>query len=79
METRSRGFLAHLYDNPSVPRDAEVGRYVTELHEYLWRFVRAEMPGASGNLGQFLDDAVSRAEQRNWASGNIRNAGEGRS
>lgn len=52
MKTRPHGFLD--------PRkcDEEVFDYVTELHEYLWRFVRAVNPGAGGVLGDCLDAAL---------------------
>ena len=57
MRDRPRGFLVSV-----KVEDPEVFDYVSELHEYLWRFVRCHLPGASGDLGSFLDDVLERAE-----------------
>ena len=64
MLPRPDGFLAHLYDigKPIEDRDRQVGRYIAELHDYLWRFVWAAIPGASGNLGDYLPSACLVAE-----------------
>lgn len=60
MKERPIGFLA----NYMIPHDTEEFDYIIELHEYLWRFVRAQIPSANGNLRDFIDDAVVLAEQK---------------
>lgn len=60
MKTRPEGFLKKYYDERSA--DDEVASYIKELHDYLWRFVRAELPFASGSLQQYLDVAIESAE-----------------
>lgn len=57
MQNRSEGFLSEHYDP-----DTEIGSYIRELHEYLWRFVRVTLPHASGNLNEYVDIAVREAE-----------------
>ena len=59
MKQRPDGFLKDLY-NP----DTEVGDYVRELHEYLWRFVRVRFPWASGTLDKYVDAAIEDAERK---------------
>lgn len=57
MKDRPHGFL----------RDMEPGEtfdYIRELHAVLWRFVRAEYPGASGDLSGWLAPALAAAERR---------------
>lgn len=58
MKPRENGFL----DDISISHDGEPFDYIVELHEYLWRFVRVHIPGASGDLGSFVDQAVFIAE-----------------
>lgn len=58
MKNRSSGFLAE----DKIPHDSEIFDYIKELHTYLWRFVRAEIPSASGSLDEFVDEAVKKAE-----------------
>lgn len=58
MKDRPKAFLAHLYVTGVGTRDDKVGDYISELHGYLWRFVRIVMPGAGGSLNEWLDDAV---------------------
>ena len=55
MKERPKGFLKDL-------SDTEVFDYVAELHDYLWRVVRAVAPGASGHLNDYLDHAVALLE-----------------
>jgi hypothetical protein len=63
MKTRPDGFLAHLYgDFNCYEPDTEVGDYIAELHDYLWRVVRAVRPGASGTIDDYLDDVVEQLE-----------------
>jgi len=63
MKKRPKGFLAHLFGKASQERDREVGSYVQELHEYLWRVVRVARPGAGGNLNQCVDKAIEELEK----------------
>ena len=58
MKSRTPGFLSA--DN--IDHGGEVFDYIRELHEYLWRFVRAQLPGASGDLESFLDVTARMAE-----------------
>ena len=58
MEKRPNGFL----DPDKI--DKEVFNYIRELHEILWRFVRAEYPNASGSLNDWLPTALAKAEKR---------------
>ena len=60
MKQRPEGFLAE----NKIAHDCEIFDYIKELHEYLWRFVRVEMPSANGCLDDFLDYAVGIAEDR---------------
>jgi len=58
MKPRTDGFLSE----ENIPHDSEQFDYIRELHDYLWRFVRVSNPGASGNLGDYIDGAVDSAE-----------------
>lgn len=58
MKNRPLGFLSE----ENLPHNNEVFDYVAELHAYLWRFVRVARPGASGNLGELLDDVIDGLE-----------------
>ncbi len=58
MKQRDNGFLS----KENIDHNSEGFDYITELHEYLWRFVRVVNPGASGNLNELLDDAINKAE-----------------
>ena len=60
MKKRSEGFLRE----ELIPHDSEQFDYISELHAYLWRFVRCEIPEASGDLADFLDAAVKMAQAR---------------
>ena len=60
MKTRSEGFLS----DKKISHNSEQFDYITELHDYLWRFVRFEIPGASGSLNDYLDIAVRSATHR---------------
>jgi hypothetical protein len=47
-----------------IDHDSEPFDYITELHDYLWRFVRCvNGPECSGNLHWYLDDAIDRLEK----------------
>lgn len=56
MKPRSPGFLSE----ENLPQDGEVFAYIVELHEYLWKFIRAINPGASGSLEDYLDEALAK-------------------
>ena len=60
MKKRKEGFLS----NQNISHNSEQFDYIVELHEYLWAFVRAEMPSASGNLDDFVDDALKKSKAR---------------
>ena len=61
MKKRPAGFLAPYYDE-AADEHAEVGDYIAELHDYLWRVVRVIFPHAQGELGRWLDWAVEKLE-----------------
>jgi hypothetical protein len=58
MKERSYGFLR----NEIISHDSEQFDYISELHEYLWRFIRSIEPGASGKISNYLDRAVEKLE-----------------
>jgi hypothetical protein len=58
MKSRPQGFLSEEH----ISHESEVFDYIVELHEYLWRFVRAARPGTSGNLGGILDEVIDSLE-----------------
>lgn len=60
MKERPKGFLAERH----LPHDSEPFDYIVELHDVLWRFVRAEFPGADGSLSQWIPAALAAAENR---------------
>ena len=56
MKDRPKGFLSKKH----IDQGGEIFNYIAELHEYLWKFVREVMPGASGSLKWYLDKAISQ-------------------
>ena len=62
MKKRTDGFLAQ--DN--IDQDGEVFDYIREMHDYLWRFIRCELPFASGKLDNYLDVALEKAEYEKY-------------
>ena len=54
MKERTEGFLAA----DKIDQDGEIFDYIVELNEYLWHFVHAIHPWASGNLHLFVDNAL---------------------
>ena len=48
--------------NEIIDHNSEVFDYITELHGYLWKFVRIAMPGASGTLDMYVDAALKVLE-----------------
>lgn len=59
MRARTRGFLK----DENISHDSEQFDYIRELHDYLWRFTRAVIPEANGNLREWLDEAVTALEK----------------
>lgn len=72
MKARPEQFLS----DELISHKSEQFDYIKELHEYLWRFVRCEIPGAAGSLGDYLDDAVSSAEKGSHIVMDGRSTGE---
>ena len=58
MKKRPDGFLAEQY----CPDTSEIGDYIKELHEYLWRVVWTVLPHAGGHLSNYLDIVVAELE-----------------
>jgi len=58
MKKRTKGFLAQ----DKIDQEGEIFNYIRELHDYLWRFTRCELPFANGNLRDYLDIALEKAE-----------------
>ena len=61
MKQRTDGFLAH----EKINHASEQFDYIVELHEYLWRIIRTQIPGASGHIRDFLDKVVDILEDEN--------------
>ena len=59
MKDRPNGFLS----KENIDQEGEIFDYIAELHEYLWKFVRAVIPGASGNLKWYLDKAIKQVKE----------------
>jgi hypothetical protein len=59
MKQRPKGFLSP----EKINHHSQVFDYIKELHEYLWAFVQTQLPGASGSLPHFVDDALFKAQQ----------------
>jgi len=58
MKKRPNGFLAV----DKISHDSGIFNYISELHDYLWRFVRCQFPGAGGHLCDYLDIAIENRE-----------------
>lgn len=58
MIERPPGFLSEKH----IDHDSEVFSYISELHNYLWKFVEIANPGASGHLNDHVDDALRRLQ-----------------
>lgn len=54
MKPRPEGFLGP----DKIDQDGEVFDYVRELHDYLWDFIRVSMPWASGDISEYVDQAL---------------------
>lgn len=60
MKKRNIGFLS----NELINHNSEQFDYIQELHEYLWKFIRSQIPNASGKLDKYLDVALEIAENK---------------
>ena len=60
MKKRNAGFLR----TELINHDSEQFDYIKELHEYLWKFVRCELPAANGKLTDYIDIALKEAQKR---------------
>jgi len=60
MKTRTKGFLR----DELISHESEQFDYISELHDYLWKFIRCELPGAGGNIKDYIDIALQQAERR---------------
>jgi len=60
MKERKKGFLS----SDNIDHNSEIFDYIRELHEYLWRFVRAELPRSSGKLDDYIDVGIEQAEYK---------------
>ena len=60
MKSRTDGFLS----KDKICHESEQFDYIRELHDYLWAFVRCQLPTASGKLGDYLDIALKEAQSR---------------
>ena len=60
MKKRTDGFLS----NENINHESEQFDYIGELHDYLWQFIRIELPAASGNIRDYLDIALENAKYR---------------
>lgn len=60
MKERTEGFLR----NELIPHESEQFDYISELHDYLWQFIKCEIPGADGNLKDCIDMALQQARTR---------------
>ena len=58
MKKRKEGFLSQ----ENIDQDGEPFKYIAELHDYLWRFVRIQLPHSSGSLKDYIDVAIEHAE-----------------
>ena len=45
-----------------IDHNGEIFDYIQELHEYLWRFIRAVKPGASGTIDDLIDWAIKKLD-----------------
>jgi len=60
MKNRPRGFIAE----DKIDHNGEIFDYIRELHNYLWRFVRAVNPSASGLLSDYVDEVLDDIESK---------------
>lgn len=60
MKERPYGFLAPEH----IAHDSEVFDYIKELHAYLWDFIHVAFPHKSGDLQNYVDDALRELRRR---------------
>jgi len=60
MKSRPRGFIAE----DKIDHNGEIFDYIRELHSYLWRFIRAVNPSASGLLSDYVDEVLDDIESK---------------
>jgi len=48
----------------NISHNNEAFLYIVELHEYLWRFIKTQLPDAGGHIEEFLDIAIESAEDQ---------------
>ena len=48
--------------------DSEIFDYIRELHDYLWKFIRVQIPSAGGDLTNYVDIALREAEYKKEVS-----------
>ena len=54
MKKRPKGFLS----NENIPHDSQPFLYIRELHDYLWDFIHVAIPGAQGDINDYIDIAL---------------------
>lgn len=62
MKKRPDGFLSE----ENINHNCEIFNYIQELHEYLWKFIRLQLPYSSGNIDSFIDEAIEIMEAKNY-------------
>jgi hypothetical protein len=61
MKERPYGFLAE----DKIDSNSEIFDYIKELHNYLWNYVRRIIPGASGQLDDYIDKGLEVLDEYN--------------
>lgn len=54
MNKYPKGFLS----KKEIDHDSPQFRYIQELHDYLWEFIRLSDPGAGGKIEDCVDNAI---------------------
>jgi hypothetical protein len=68
MKERPYTFLA----NNKIDHDSEIFDYISELHSYLWDFIRIAIPGASGTLDMYIDASLLVLKNSKTVKKNVR-------
>jgi 3-methyladenine DNA glycosylase Mpg len=63
MKQRNEGFLSEKH----IDQSGEIFDYIRELHSYLWRIVRTQIPSAQGKLCDYLDVAMELLEKDKYS------------
>ena len=61
MKIRPNGFLAE----DKISHDSEIFDYISELHGYIWLYIDKIMPGASGNIRDYIDKGLEVLDNYN--------------